>query len=495
MLIKLLFFLLAFIPIGVIAGENKALIIGISQYTEVSSLKFADADAQEFSQLLTNFSGYDKNNVRLLLNQQATKKRITEEISKVIEESKKKPYDNFIFMFAGHGVEGKIKRVGSSKKMEEMDTNIFLAPSDASLNENNFYQSASSNIVTNETFINKEWLAKQIASIKAKNVSILLDSCYSGNKSFFNLLEKEEGAVNYESFNQAFDSVVIKRDANSSGKDSQAILNEYPKLAYLASSRDDQASAEYDELRHGAMSYVIFEYLKNIRKNTPINQEKIVNIGDLYANINKLFHDTKVDGIPLENQHQPILYAVPEISLVKDMKFVTIQGIFSGEERALNSILKLMLDYQAVEIFIDGTKISLSNNSQYAVPVGKHSVEIYIPSTGYRYSFTKDFQASQTVEENIPLYGNLEVASLVEERGSKKYGPELEIFIDGIYVDKSNLLSTKLLAGTHTLDVKLVNAKKSKSIEIRPDSPLRINYSVKNESAPADDKGIKNVVF
>jgi archaellum component FlaF (FlaF/FlaG flagellin family) len=322
-----------------------------------------------------------------------------------------------------------------------------------------------------------------------------LDSCYSGNKSFFNLLEKEEGTVNYESFNQAFDRVVIKRDVNSSGKDSQAILNDYPKLAYLASSRDDQASAEYDELRHGAMSYVIFEYLKNVRKTTPINQEKIVNIGDLYANINKLFHDTIVDGIPLEAQHQPILYAVPEIGLVQDMKFVTIQGIFSGEEKVLNSILKLMLDYQAVEIFIDGTKISLSSNSQYAVPVGKHSIEIYIPSTGYRHSFTKDFQPSQTVEETIPLYGNLEVASLVEDRGSKKSGPELEIFIDGIYVEKSNLLSTKLLAGTHTLDVKLVNVKKSKSIEIRPDSPLRINYSVKNESAPSDDKGVKNVVF
>jgi hypothetical protein len=162
---------LAFFGFNVFAGENKALIIGISQYTEVSSLKFADADALEFSQLLTSFSGYDKSHVRLLLNQQATKKRITDEINQVIEESKNKPFDNFIFMFAGHGVESKIKRVGAGKKVEEVDTNIFLAPSDASLNENNFYQSGTSNLVTNETFINKEWLAKKIASIKAKNVS------------------------------------------------------------------------------------------------------------------------------------------------------------------------------------------------------------------------------------------------------------------------------------------------------------------------------------
>ena len=103
------------------AASNGALIIGISQYTEVSNLKFADADALQFSQLLTNFSGYDKSHVRLLLNQQATKKRITDEINKVIEESKNKPFENFIFMFAGHGVESKIKRVGAAKKIEEVD--------------------------------------------------------------------------------------------------------------------------------------------------------------------------------------------------------------------------------------------------------------------------------------------------------------------------------------------------------------------------------------
>lgn len=45
------------------------------------------------------------------------------------------------------------------------------------------------------------------------------------------------------------------------------------------------------------------------------------------------------------------------------------------------------------------------------------------------------------------------------------------------------------------VDVKLMHVTKSKSVEIRPDSPLRINYSVKNQSAPADDRGVKNDVF
>jgi hypothetical protein len=122
-------------------------------------------------------------------------------------------------------------------------------------------------------------------------------------------------------------------------------------------------------------------------------------------------------------------------------------------------------------------------------------IEIYIPSTGYRYSFTKDFQPSQVIEESIALYGKLEIASLVDDKGVKKPGPELEVFIDGKFVEKSNLYTANLLAGTHTVDVKLSNVTKTKSVEIRPDSPLRINYAVKNESARLDDRGVKNVVF
>jgi uncharacterized caspase-like protein len=34
------------------------LLIGISQYTELENLRYADADARALSQLLTDFAGY-----------------------------------------------------------------------------------------------------------------------------------------------------------------------------------------------------------------------------------------------------------------------------------------------------------------------------------------------------------------------------------------------------------------------------------------------------
>ena len=149
----------------------------------------------------------------------------------------------------------------TEEKVEEKETNIFLAPTDASLNENNFFTSADGREISNETFINKAWLAKQLSSIKSNRISIVIDSCYSGNKSFFSLLEREVGVRKSSSAVSARDISVYQGQLD---KPLVSNLNIEPiKIAYLASSRDDQASAEYDELRHGALSYAIFEYIRS----------------------------------------------------------------------------------------------------------------------------------------------------------------------------------------------------------------------------------------
>ena len=60
----------------------------------------------------------------------------------------------------------------------------------------------------------------------------------------------------------------------------------------------------------------------------------------------------------------------------------------------------------------------------------------------------------------------------------------------------SSLRLAGLLAGTHQLEVRYAGASKQRAIEIRPDSPLRVNYSVIREAVPRkDDKGVGNVVF
>ena len=122
---------LAGLSLDAAAANNRALLIGISQYAELEGLKYADADVKTFSQILTEFGGYRRQDVAVVLNTEATKRRIMDEISKVVRESKRQPLDHFILMFAGHGMPGQIEagRAGSAGAVE---TNIFLAPSDAS---------------------------------------------------------------------------------------------------------------------------------------------------------------------------------------------------------------------------------------------------------------------------------------------------------------------------------------------------------------------------
>ena len=543
------------------AVQNKALLIGISQYTELDSLRYADADASEFSQLLTDFAGYQKSDVTLLLNQQATKKRIVDEINKVVRDSEKQPLDTFILVFAGHGMESVLSARNAKESSQERETNIFLAPSDASTEENNFYSEGQGKQVSNDTFINKAWLARQLSAIKAKSIIIILDSCYSGTRSFGTLFLENEGYT-IQSFGPSSGSqrgvAVTQRKLvlSQSRQESEPAAR---KIAYFASSRDDQASAEYDELRHGALSYCILEYIKRVQREVNNDAWQTLSINGAYSNITKLFHETEVKGKTLDVVHQPILLSIPDYAAVKDMAFLTVRGVKEKEipkeepakvvlppvelpkaelpqkelseeellkeallkeelrkeelrkeelrkeqlrqeelrrEELNNGMLFVTTEPAGLEVFVDGVKRDEVTNASLKLPIGKHSIELFLPSTGYRYSFTADISNSSPVRKALTLRGELEVASFWLKDGVKSSGPQLDVYLDGTYVGQSLLRQGNLLAGTHEIKVTYKNVAKSRHIEIRPDSPLRINYSVIQEKAPPrDERGVGNVVF
>jgi uncharacterized protein YjbI with pentapeptide repeats len=678
-----LFFLL--VPSS-FAARNHALLIGISQYTELNSLRYADADASEFSQLLTDFAGYNKSEVTLLLNQQATKNRIVDEINKIVRSSQKEPLDTFIMVFAGHGMESTLVGRNEKGSNQERDTNIFLAPSDASTEENNFYSEGVGKQVSNDTFINKAWLARQLSAIKAKSVIIILDSCYSGTRSFGTLYLENEGyaiqSIGPTAGAQRGVAVTQRKLVLSRSEPEEGPIQR--KVAYFASSRDDQASAEYEELRHGALSYCILEYIKRVQREVNSDARQTLSIDGAYSNITKLFSETKVKGKALDASHQPLLLSIPNYDGIKDMAFLTVKGLKQRDiqkelaeaealrkeelrkeelrrddlrqeelrrealrkdelrkeelrrealrqeelrrealrkdelrkeelrrealrqeelrreelwqesirkglilaenirqeelrkealrqedlrkealrqedlrkealrqeelrkealrleelrkealrqeelrrealrqeelrrealrqeelrrealrqeellkQQLLEGILLITTESVGVELFIDGVKREGVANTSVKLPVGKHFIELYLPSTGYRHSFTADINTLHPVVHTFGIRGEFEVASYLVKDGVKEVGPELDVYIDGISVGKSPLHQKNLLAGTHLVEVRYQNSVKSRRVEIRPDSPLRINYSVIMEAAPkVDKKRVGNVVF
>jgi tetratricopeptide (TPR) repeat protein len=87
-----------------VKGNTYAIVVGISQYKEVPSLRFADRDAAVFADYLLSKTGMglDSANVYLFQNEKANLANIGNAISDIILKKLKKG-DKVIFFFAGHG--------------------------------------------------------------------------------------------------------------------------------------------------------------------------------------------------------------------------------------------------------------------------------------------------------------------------------------------------------------------------------------------------------
>lgn len=481
------------------ADNNKALLVGISQYsdTDMNDLAYADEDVKTFASILINFANYNQSDITLLLNNKATKAAILSSFVGIVKDSQKHPIDNFVFMYAGHGLPSHIQ----SKK-----TNSFLAPYDAYLNQ--FFPEGSGEMLGNETFINKAWLAKQLSSINAKNIVIILDSCYSGAKDFGELYAENLG---------------FKTEFLSSGSEKRGVVIVHKKgpdgsaerrIAFLASSREDQPSAEYKELQHGALTYSIFEYLNTIRNETEDTEIKDITVGGMYSNITKLFDVVKVKGVPLSAVHQPVLFPIPDYNDVKDMRFASVRGIRHEvkvippepaapkipEEvkphRIKTGIIELATDPEKADVYVDGVKTDKVSNCTLELAEGKHMIALFLPETNYNYSFLVDVKDGQREKITLTLRGILKVESYPAKSGQK--APDLDVYVDGKYIGKTFLNMQNLVAGTHILRVSVDNISKERQIEIRPLSPLLVKYKIIMEPAEPpkkDDSGIGDVTF
>ena len=80
------------------AQNTYALIIGISQYKEMPALQYADRDALAFADFVKSQGAAD-DNIKLFLNEEATRLNIVDELYKMSQVAK--PKDRFYFYFGG----------------------------------------------------------------------------------------------------------------------------------------------------------------------------------------------------------------------------------------------------------------------------------------------------------------------------------------------------------------------------------------------------------
>lgn len=137
-----------------------ALVIGISNFKDTDmNLKYAAKDAKDFAQYLTTEGNFDKDHVKLLVDQDASRQNIVDALGDGWLGAQAKPDDLVVIYVSSHGGADMNKASGLN----------FLASYDANAH----------NLLTNG--IPMEWFSQIIKEqIHCKKVVVFLDVCHSG---------------------------------------------------------------------------------------------------------------------------------------------------------------------------------------------------------------------------------------------------------------------------------------------------------------------------
>ncbi len=140
--------------------QSWAVIVGINDYQHWPKLRYAVNDAAAVEETLVTRFGFKRENIRKLLNSDATRERIMEVLGDEFTDSKKiQREDRVFFFFAGHG---------ATRTFDDGRQLGFIVPVDA--DESNYYATA----------ISMTALREAADLIPAKHIYFVMDSCYSG---------------------------------------------------------------------------------------------------------------------------------------------------------------------------------------------------------------------------------------------------------------------------------------------------------------------------
>lgn len=238
-------------------GQIWAVVIGISQYKTVRSLKYADKDAQAFRDYLTKNVGVAPDHMTFLINEQATLFNMKRSLGTDLKR-KAGPKDTVIIYYAGHGAPEPDASSPDGDGLEK-----YLIPYDA--DPQDLYTTGLP-MREVETIFHR---------LSAERVIFITDSCYSG-------------ATAGRTF-----STAARRATLSDG-----FLNRLSKgkgRVVLTASRAGEVSEERDDLGHGVFTYYLLEGLNG---KADVDGDSLVTVDEAYS-----YLSTHVPEATGQNQH------------------------------------------------------------------------------------------------------------------------------------------------------------------------------------------------
>jgi len=211
-----------------------ALIIGIEKYNQTPKASFANLDAKYFYEYAQKGFGISRNNIKLLIDEDANLIESLGTINKWLPGKIKSGQTELIIFFAGHGL--------ASADGKE----LYLLPQDGDPD------------LLARTALSRTELFDDILKLNPKSVTIFLDTCYSG----------------------------VSRDEKTllaSARPVRIVANEQetPKnFSIFTASQLDQVSSGLKDAKHGIFSYYL---MKGLEGKADMNKDKKITNGELLA--------------------------------------------------------------------------------------------------------------------------------------------------------------------------------------------------------------------
>lgn len=134
-------------------GKDYLFVIGINKYSDWPVLHNAAKDAKDFRKLMADEYGFSNENINDLFDEQATRKEIYARLRNYVERLDEN--DRLLIYFSGHGYYDSTLETG------------YWIPADAHSG-------------ADDEYLNNLEITRMLQKMKAKNIFVIADACYSG---------------------------------------------------------------------------------------------------------------------------------------------------------------------------------------------------------------------------------------------------------------------------------------------------------------------------
>lgn len=266
-----------------------ALLIGINNYQNFENLKGAITDISLQRELLIHRFGFNPQDI-LVVSDESEIKPTRQGILQAFEEhliKQAKPGDTVVYHFSGHG--SQVLDSGF-----EDNLNSTFVPSDRTISLVGNQKQVSD--ITGKT------LFLLMSAIDTENLTVVLDSCYSGGGKRGNLtIRSIEGGKEYipsdleREYQQKWLSDLDISPQELEQRRKQGIA----KGVVIASARKNQIASEayLDDFVTGAFTYLMTQYLWQENSNTPVKSV----IANISRSINSTFTSNQTPEFEVKN--------------------------------------------------------------------------------------------------------------------------------------------------------------------------------------------------